>query len=124
MTAPSSLVQPEKDLAAGRSKDESEPLLDAGGGAIPVPIDSRGYSQERAATAFTLSHMSTDIGFVVDALRYDHVDLRMVVHRRTRGMQHRGDADTCAEMLGICGDDRHRLGSLLERQAISADRTG
>lgn len=68
-------------------------------------------------------HISTIIEFAADATRHDHVDVRIVGHRRTRGMQHRGDADSCAEMLGICGDDRHRLGSRVEQQAISADRT-
>jgi hypothetical protein len=33
-------------------------------------------------------------------------------------MEHSGDTDPCAEMLGIGGDDHHRLRSRLEQQVI------
>src|ERR1700736_2978612 len=41
------------------------------------------------------------------ATRYDHVQARMVWHRRAPGVEHGGDADPGAEMLGI-GSDRER----------------
>ena len=33
-------------------------------------------------------------------------------------MQNRGDADASAEVLGVGGDGRHRLGRRLEQQAV------
>ena len=38
------------------------------------------------------------------AARHDHVDVRMMGQRRAPGVQHGGDADAGAEMLGIGGD--------------------
>ena len=38
------------------------------------------------------------------AARHDHVDVRMVGHRRAPGVEHGGDADAGAEVLGIGGD--------------------
>jgi hypothetical protein len=40
---------------------------------------------------------------------HDHVDMRMVRHCRAPAVQHRGDADAGAEMLGIRRDSEHRL---------------
>ena len=52
------------------------------------------------------------------AARHDHVDMRMVGHRRPPGVQHCGDADARAEVPGIGGDGRHRLGRRLEQQIV------
>ena len=40
---------------------------------------------------------------------HDHVDMRMMRHCRAPAVQHRGDADAGAEMLGIRRDSEHRL---------------
>ena len=42
----------------------------------------------------------------------------MVGHRRTPGVQDRGDADTGAEMLRVGGDGRHRLRRRLEQHPV------
>ena len=52
------------------------------------------------------------------AAGHDHVDMRMVRHRRAPGVEHGGDADAGAEMLGIGGDRQHRLRRRPEQQVI------
>ena len=52
------------------------------------------------------------------AARHDHVDVRMMGERRAPGVQHRGDADAGAEMLGIGRDRQHGLGRRLEQQVV------
>ena len=52
------------------------------------------------------------------AARHDHVDVRMVGHRRTPCVEHGGDADACAEMLAIRRDRQHRLRRRLEQQVV------
>ena len=52
------------------------------------------------------------------AARHDHVDVRMVRHRRAPCVEHGGDADARAEMLGICRDRQHRLRCRLEQQVV------
>ena len=52
------------------------------------------------------------------AARHDHVDMRMVRHRRSPGVEHGGDADARAEVLGIGGDRQHRLRRRLEQQVV------
>lgn len=39
----------------------------------------------------------------------NHVDVRMVSHCRTPGVEHRGNADARTQMLRVGGDGRHRL---------------
>jgi hypothetical protein len=41
-----------------------------------------------------------------------------VGHRRAPGVQHRGDADAGAEMLGVRRDGEHRLRRGLEQRAM------
>ena len=62
-----------------------------------------------------------------------HMDVRVVGQRRAPGVQHRGDADPRAEMLGIGRDGDERLGRGLEQDAVDdglvlvgdvADRAG
>ena len=52
------------------------------------------------------------------AARHDHVDVRMVGHRRAPGVQHRGGADPGAEVLGIGGDGEQSLGRGAEQQVV------
>ena len=52
------------------------------------------------------------------AARHDHVDMRMMGERRAPGVQHGGDADAGAEMLGIGGDRQHGLGRGLEQEVV------
>jgi hypothetical protein len=52
------------------------------------------------------------------AARHDHVHVRMMRHRRSPGVQHRGDADAGAEMLGVGRDRHHRLGGRPEQQIV------
>ena len=52
------------------------------------------------------------------ATRHDHVHVRMMRHRRAPGMQHSGDADAGAEVLGIGGDLQRGLGRGLHQQAV------
>jgi hypothetical protein len=40
---------------------------------------------------------------------HDHVDVRMVRHRRAPGVEHGGDADARAEMTLVGGDGEHGL---------------
>ena len=42
----------------------------------------------------------------------------MMGQRRAPGVQHGGEADAGAEMLGIGGDGRQRLGRRLEQQIV------
>ena len=44
------------------------------------------------------------------AARHDHVDVRMVDQRRAPGVEHGGDADAGAQVLGIGRDREHGLG--------------
>ena len=52
------------------------------------------------------------------AARHDHVHVRMMGHRRAPGVEHGGDADAGAEMLGIGGDGQQRLGRRVEQQVV------
>ena len=52
------------------------------------------------------------------AARHDHVDVRMMGHGRAPGMEHRGDADAGAEMLGVGRDGGQGLGRGLEQQVV------
>ena len=67
------------------------------------------------------------------AARHDHVDVRVMGHGRAPGMEHRGDADAGAEVLGVGGDRGQGLGRGLKQQVVddglvlvgdSGDRTG
>ena len=55
--------------------------------------------------------LSSPVRSETAAAGYDHVDVGVVCHRRAPGMEHGGDADLGAEMLGIGGDGEHGLGS-------------
>ncbi len=46
------------------------------------------------------------------------MDVRMMGHRRAPGMEHRGQADAGAEMLGIGGDGDQRLGGSREQDGV------
>ena len=52
------------------------------------------------------------------AARHDHVDMRMVRHRRAPGVEHGGDADAGAEVLRIGRDRQHRLRCRPEQQVV------
>ena len=52
------------------------------------------------------------------AAGHDHVDVRMMGHRRAPGVEHGGDADAGAEVLGIGGDREHRLGRGAEQEVV------
>ena len=52
------------------------------------------------------------------AARHDHVDMRMVGHRRAPGVEHGGDADAGAEVLRIGRDRQHRLRRRPEQQVV------
>src|ERR1700757_468068 len=47
------------------------------------------------------------------APRHDHVHMRMVDESGAPAVQHRDEADACAEMLGIGGDPESNLGRSL-----------
>jgi len=44
------------------------------------------------------------------ATRHDHVHVRMVRHSRAPGVEHGGDADRSAHVLGVGRDGDHGLG--------------
>ena len=44
------------------------------------------------------------------ATRHDHVDMRVMGHGRAPGVEHGGDADAGAQVLGIRRDRQHGLG--------------
>ena len=52
------------------------------------------------------------------AARHDDVHMRMMGERRAPGVEHGGEADAGAEMLGIGGDGDERLGRGLEQDAV------
>ncbi len=52
------------------------------------------------------------------AARHDHMDVRVMGHRRAPGVHHRGDANARAEVLGIGGNPKGRLRRGLEQDAI------
>lgn len=52
------------------------------------------------------------------AARHDHVDMRMVGHRRSPCVEHGCDADAAAEMPGIGRDRQHSLRCRLEQQVV------
>ena len=52
------------------------------------------------------------------AARHDHVDMRMVCHRRSPCVEHGGDADAGAEVLRVGRDRHHRLGRRAEQQIV------
>ena len=52
------------------------------------------------------------------AAGHDHVDVRMVRHRRAPGVEHGGDADTRTEMTRVGGDGEHRLRRRPEQQIV------
>ena len=52
------------------------------------------------------------------AARHDHVDVRMVCHRRSPGVEDGGDADAGAEVLRVSRDRHHRLRRRAEQQIV------
>ena len=46
------------------------------------------------------------------------MNVRMVGHRRTPGMEHRGGADAGTQVPGIIGDSEQRLGGCAEQQIV------
>ena len=52
------------------------------------------------------------------AAGYDHVNMGMMRHGRTPGVEHGGDADAGAEVLGIGSDRHHRLRGRPEQQIV------
>ena len=49
---------------------------------------------------------------------HDHVDMGVVRHRRSPGVEHGGDADAGAQVARIGGDGHHGLGRRPEQQVI------
>ena len=49
---------------------------------------------------------------------HDHVHMRMMHHSAAPGVEHRGDGNLRAEVLGVCGDGEHGLSGGLEQEAI------
>jgi hypothetical protein len=58
------------------------------------------------------------------AARHDHVDVRMVRHRRPPGVEHGGDADARAEVARVGGDGQHGLRRGLEQQIVDRRLVG
>ena len=52
------------------------------------------------------------------AARHDHVHMRVMGQCRAPGVQHGGDADPGAQMLGVGGDRQHGLGRDLEQEIV------
>ena len=52
------------------------------------------------------------------ATRHDHVDVRVMGHRRTPGVQDGGDTDAGAQMLWVGGDGGYRFRRRLEQQPV------
>jgi len=52
------------------------------------------------------------------AAGHDHVDVRVVRHRRAPGVEDGGGADARAEMTGVGGDGEHRLRRRAEQQVV------
>ena len=50
--------------------------------------------------------------------RHDHVHVRMMGERRAPGVEHGGDADACAETLGVGSDRERGLGRRLHQQVV------
>src|SRR6516162_7731995 len=52
------------------------------------------------------------------ATRHNHVDMRMMVERRTPGMEDGEEADAGAEVAGVGRDRQHRLRRSLKQQIV------
>ena len=52
------------------------------------------------------------------AARHDHMGVRMVGERRSPGVEHGGEPDAGAEVLGVGGDRDQGLGGGFEQQVI------
>src|SRR6266853_3658383 len=52
------------------------------------------------------------------AARHDHVEMRMMGHRRAPGVEHGGEADAGAQVLRVSADDEQRLGRRAEQQIV------
>ena len=52
------------------------------------------------------------------AARHDHMDVRVVGHRRAPAVEHGGGADASAEVPGIGGDRQQRLGRGAEQEVV------
>jgi hypothetical protein len=50
------------------------------------------------------------MGALQTTARYDHVDVRVMGHGRAPGVEHGGDADAPAQVLGIGRDRQQGLG--------------
>ncbi len=80
------------------------------------PEQAREYPHRQKETG-SARHPADAIGRYSTAW-HDHVEMRMVRHRRAPGVEHGGDADPGAEMLGIGGDGEQRLGRRAEQQVV------
>ena len=69
--------------------------------------------QEAGSAAYPARAVERD-----PAARHDHVEMRVVGHRRAPGVEHGGGADAGAEVPGIGGDGEQRLGRRAEQQVV------
>src|SRR5213592_446787 len=73
---------------------------------------ARLMTRTRRRIAFTTSSRTSS------AMSSDHVHVRMMGERRAPGVEHGGDADAGAEVLGIGRDGERGLGRRLEQEIV------
>jgi Putative transposase len=77
-----------------------------------------------------VSDMTASLAMIAGdaAARHDHVDMRVMGHGRAPGVEHGGDADAPAQVLGIGRDRQHAsdeaLNSRSNRRLIAFDEDG
>ena len=109
-------------LATTEARNLAEEPQPAGGVGVgerrqkepPEQAGQHPYRQEKAGLA---AHPVRPVERY-PAARYDHMDVRVMGHRRAPAMEHGGGADAGAEVLGIGGDHEQRLGRHAEQQVI------
>src|SRR6516165_6081622 len=102
------------DLAKER---EAACRMGAGERLQEEPPEQAGKHSHRQQKAGLAAHPMCPVeGY--PATRHDHVDVRVMGHRRSPGVEHRSSADASAEVLGIGRDREQRLGSRAEQQVV------
>jgi hypothetical protein len=81
------------------------------------PPEQAGQDAHRHQEAGSASHPACAVERD-PAARDDHVQMRMVGHRRAPGVEHGSGTDAGAEVLGIGRDGEQRLGRRLEQRVV------
>ena len=111
-----------EDIAVGQWRQLAEELQSSGlvGGCQPLQEQASEQARQHAdgqEEARPAGHPAVSIEGD-PAAGHDHMDMRVMGKRRTPRVQHRGHADTGAEMLRIGGNGDQRLAGGLEQGVV------